>query len=62
MALPFTSYEVINRLKSAEPEYRKVLFARLICDFGQVQISSSASIVTMYIIISSEIVTQILRC
>ena len=45
-----------NRLKNAEPEYLKVIFARLRFDFGQVQISFSASIVTMYIVISSEIV------
>ena len=49
-----------NRLKSAEPEYLSS-FYKAKFNFGQVQISSSVSIVTMYIIISSEIVTQILR-
>ena len=50
-----------NRLKSAESEYLKVFFCRAKFDFRQVQIRSSASIVAMYIVISSEIVTQILR-
>ena len=39
----------------------KSSFCKAKFDFGQVQISFSASIVAMYIVISSEIVTQILR-
>ena len=50
-----------TRLKSAEPESLKVFFCKAKFGFGEVQISSSASIVTKHIIISSEIVTQILR-